>query len=229
MKKIFYPVLLTAILLLPACSFHFPYDWDSEYSYGDYSIVLKVNPDDAQVLLNGKFIGEAYEFSTRASALKIRSANNELVIKKDGYIEEEIDLDKYNMRRITITLELKPDMVLTRKTVVKGEVAPPPPPPKGKEEGKIVKEMEIPKGEVKSSVTGIFAPVILEISPEESSIYVDGKFWGIAPEGGVINNFNLQKGNHRIEVLKPGYKTVQKNINVAGEKELKVIIKLEKK
>ena len=69
MKKIFYMAILAIILLLPACSFHFPSDWDSEYSYGDYSIVLKVNPDDAHVLLNGKFIGEAYEFSTRASAL----------------------------------------------------------------------------------------------------------------------------------------------------------------
>ena len=229
MKRIFYPALLAVILLLPACSFNFPSDWDSEYSYGDYSIVLKVNPDDAHVLLNGKFIGEAYEFSTRASALKIRSARNELVIKKEGYLEEEIDLDKYNMRKITISLELKPDMVLTRKTVVKPDVAPPPPPPKEKTEGKVVKEKEVPKGEVKSSTPAVFAPVILEVGPADSSIYVDGKFWGVAPEGGVINNFNLQKGKHRIEVLKPGYKTVQKNINVAGQKELKVIIKLEKK
>lgn len=229
MKRIFYPALLAVILLLPACSFHFPSDWDSEYSYGDYSIVLKVNPDDAHVLLNGKFIGEAYEFSTRASALKIRSARNELVIKKEGFLEEEIDLDKYNMRRITITLELKPDMVKKRETVVKDKVVPPPPPPKEKREYKVVKEKEVPKGEVKSAVSGVFAPVTLEVGPADSSIYVDGKFWGIAPEGGVINNFNLQKGKHRIEVLKPGYKSVLKIINVAGQKGLKVIIKLEKK
>ncbi len=76
---------------------------------------------------------------------------------------------------------------------------------------------------------GVFAPVILEVSPAESSIYVDGKFWGVAPEGGVINNFNLPKGEHRIEVLMPGYIPVLKIIKVAGQKELKVTIKLEKK
>jgi len=227
MKKIFYPALLGAILLLPACSFHFPADWDSEYSYGDYSIVLKVNPDDAHVLLNGKFIGEAYEFSTRASALKIRSARNELVIKKEGYLEEEIDLEKYSMRRLTITLELKPDRVMKRETVPADSGITPPPPPK-EDKGKVVKEREVPRGEVKSVVAGEFGRVVLEVSPVEASIYVDGKFWGIVPEGGVINNFNLPKGKHRIEVVKPGYKTVQKNITVAG-KELKVMIKLEKK
>ena len=227
MKRIFYPALLAVILLLPACSFNFPFDWDSEYSYGDYSVVLKINPDDAHVLLNGKFIGEAYEFSTRASALKIRSASNELVIKKEGYLEEEIDLDKYNMKRITITLELRPDTVLTKKPV--GDITAPPLPQKDEKEGKIVKEIKVPEGELKSSAPAVFAPVILEVSPADSSIYVDGKFWGVVPEGGVINNFNLPTGKHRIEVLKPGYKTVQKNINVAGKKELKVIIKLEKK
>lgn len=229
MKKIFYMAIFAIILLLPACSFHFPSDWDSEYSYGDYSIVLKVNPDDAHVLLNGKFIGEAYEFSTRASALKIRSKKNELVIKKQGYIEEEIDLDKYNMRRITITMDLQPDMVSVRKTVTKGEVTPPPPPPKEEKEYKVVKEIKVPKGELKSSTSGIFSRVLLEIGPADSSIYVDGKFWGVAPENGIINNFNLQKGKHRIEVLKPGYKPVLKLINVTGQKEIKVTIKLDKK
>lgn len=229
MKKIFYPAILAIILLLPACSFHFPTDWDNEYSYGDYSIVLKVNPDDAHVLLNGKFIGEAYEFSTRASALKLRSKRNELVIKKEGFLEEEIDLERYNMRKLTITLELKPDMVLKRKTVEESEVAPPPPPPKEKREYKVVKEKEIPKGELKSSVKGVFSRVVLKVSPADSSIYVDGKFWGVVPDQGVINNFNLKKGKHRIEVLKPGFVTVLKIINVTGQKELKVIIKLEKK
>jgi len=228
MKNVFYPALFALILLLPACSFHFPFEWDNEYSYGDYSIVLKVNPDDAHVLLNGKFIGEAYEFSTRASALKLNSARNELVIKKEGFLEEEINLNKYNMRRITVTLELKPDVVPKRETVVKGDALPPPPPPGEEKEYKVVKEMEVPKGEVKSPAPGEFSPVMLEVGPPEASIYVDGKFWGIAPEDGIINNFNLEKGKHSIEVVKPGYKTVLKVLNVTGQKDLKVVIKLEK-
>jgi len=228
MKKIFYVAIVAIILILPACSFNFPSDWDSEYSYGDYSIVLKVNPDDAHVLLNGKFIGEAYEFSTRASSLKIRSKKNELVIKKQGYVEEEIDLDKYNMRRITISLDLEPDTAYEKEVVAEREVTPPPPPKEDKEY-KTVKEKEVPKGETRSLVTGTFANIILEVGPSDSSIYVDGKFWGVSPDGGIINNFNLQKGKHRIEVLKPGYKSVLKIINVTGQKELKVTIKLGKK
>ena len=238
MKKMIFTALIAALLLLPGCAFHFPYDWDSEYSYGDYSVVLKVTPDDAHVLLNGKFIGEAYEFSTRASALKLRSGENELVVKREGYIEEPIDLRKYNMRKITITLDLRPDRMAGQERVVPG-AAPPPQPPKAtkapvapeapEKEYSVVEEKVVPKEESIVLPTVDFSPVLMEVSPPEASIYVDGKFWGIAPEGGMINNFNLAKGKHNIEVVKPGYKSVLQLVEVTGKKEISVIIKLEKK
>jgi len=226
MKKMFYLIIIAVTLLLPACSFHFPTDWDGEYGYGNYSIVLKVNPDDAHVLLNGRFVGEAYEFSTQASALKLRSARNELVIKKEGFIEEEIDLDKYSMRKITIRLNLKNDMQVRRKPVAKNKI---PPPHTKSEKYEVVKERDVPKGGSESVPVKVFSRLILEVTPSEASIYVDGEFWGIAPVKGIINNFNLRKGKHTIEVLKPGFKSARRTVDVKGSKGFKVKIKLEKK
>ncbi len=229
MKKMFYLIIIAVTLLLPACSFHFPSDWDSEYSYGNYSIVLKVNPDDAHVLLNGRFVGEAYEFSTRASALKLRSARNELVIKKEGYYEEEIDLTRYDMKKITIKFDLRPDDAVISRHVTKNRVPVRTRPPIRSEKYGVVKEKSVPKDKSRPVSSEKYSRVVLEVTPAEASIYVDGKFWGIAPTNGIINNFNLKKGKHTIEVLKPGYESIRNSIYVKSNKELKVSIKLEKK
>ncbi|MDQ1350071.1 MAG: hypothetical protein QG657_372, partial [Acidobacteriota bacterium] len=94
MKKIVYAWLVVLILTMVGCTFHFPYDdWDVNYS--DYRVVLVVNPDDADVLLDGKFIGAAYEFVSTAP-LRLHSRNHELVIKKEGYTEEVVNLSSYS-------------------------------------------------------------------------------------------------------------------------------------
>ncbi len=106
-KKLIFLWILLLILLSSACTVHVPYGWDMDYH--EYRVILRVVPDDADVLLDGKFIGEAYEFSEPDSALRFRSRNHELVIKKKGYVEEVIDLYDYSTRDITIRLKLLRD------------------------------------------------------------------------------------------------------------------------
>ncbi|MEN8154472.1 MAG: PEGA domain-containing protein [Acidobacteriota bacterium] len=225
MKKLSYMIVISLILVFSACSFHFPVDWDEDFGYRNYRVILKIDPDDAHVLLNGKFIGEAYEFSQKESALKIRSKKNELVVKKEGFREELIDLEKYGSKNITVQLTLKRDELYK----VSEKQTAPPPPEKPSEKYKVVKEKDIPKNEEKSTRSITFSKVTLTIAPEDSSIYLDGKFWGVAPANGIISNFNLKKGKHRIEVLKPGYKTIVKIVEVSGKKDLQISIKLVKK
>ena len=50
--------------------------------YDGVRVVLHVVPDDADVLLNGRFIGVAYEFASQGTALRLASRLNELVLKK---------------------------------------------------------------------------------------------------------------------------------------------------
>ncbi len=227
MKKLIYLWMLLLILLSSACTVHVPYGWDMDYH--EYRVILRVVPDDADVLLDGKFIGEAYEFSDPGSALRLNSRNHELVIKKKGYVEEVIDLYDYSTRDITIRLKLLKDRKYyssikePRKKVeekAKSEYIPktepekkPPPAPKPEEE----------------ETTKIKEPVnvTLEISPKESSIYLDGRFWGISPESGRIENLRLKPGRYTLEVVKPGYKSCKKKLDVK-DKNIKLIIKLEK-
>jgi hypothetical protein len=232
MKYLGYAFLLVSLIVtFSACTFHFPYDyWDWDYS--EYRVILKVEPDDAQVLLNGKWIGEAYEFSTNNSALRLSSRNNELVIKKEGYVEEAIDLYEYNTRKIIIRLKLLKDKDYTgppksRKPAKKVTPEEAERKPEYKAKTEAPKELPPePPDLTKESVKAI--DVILEIQPEEASIYLNGKFWGIAPPGGKIENLRLEPGKYTLEVAKPGYQDYKKELEVKEQK-LKIFIKLEKK
>jgi len=232
MKNVGYAFLLVSLIVaFSACTFHFPYDyWDWDDS--EYRVILKVEPDDAQVLLNGKWIGEAYEFSTNNSALRLSSRNNELVIKKDGYVEEAIDLYEYNTRKIVIRLKLLKDKDYTgppksRRPAKKVTPEEAERKPEYKAKTEPAKELPPePEEETREEVKAI--DVILEIQPEEASIYLNGKFWGIAPPGGKIENLRLEPGKYTLEVAKPGYQDYKKEIEVEEQK-LKIFIKLEKK
>lgn len=232
MKNLSYAFLLVSLIVsFSACTFHFPYDyWDWDYS--EYRVILKVEPDDAQVLLNGKWIGEAYEFSTNTSALRLSSRNNELVIKKEGYVEEAIDLYEYNTRKIVIRLKLLKDKDYTGPIKSKKpgkKVTPQEAERKPGYKAKTEPEKELPpepEEEIKESVKPI--DVILEIQPEEASIYLNGKFWGIVPRDEKIENLRLEPGKYTLEVVKPGYQDYKKEIDVK-EKKLRIFIKLEKK
>ncbi len=228
MKKIPFYLMLIMILSLSFCTFHIPYDLeDSYYSpFKSYKIIFLVEPDDAKILLNGRVIGEAYEFSTKDSALKLTSKNNEIVIKKEGYVEEAIDLHQYDSRKITVKLQLHKDKgydidkerkISSLKEEKSEYIAKTEPPPKPLKE---------PEKEINEEFK--IVNIILEIQPPESAIYLNGAFWGISPQNGKIENMKVKEGEIIIEVFKPDYKIYRKKINITDQKKVKIIIKLEK-
>jgi hypothetical protein len=226
MKKISFllPVLFL-ISLSAACTLNFPYDVMDDYD-GVY-VIMKIVPDDADVLLNGKFIGAAYEFSTSRSALHLASRQNELVFKKKGYVEEPADLRSYSSRNITLTINLEPEAgetaPETEATKIPDKKAdeaykaksetPPPPPPAEKPD---------------STKEHFLTSVILTVTPAESAIYIDGKFWGLAPEQGKIESLHLKPGKYVFEAFKPGFSAYKKEVAVPKQEKFNLTIALQK-
>lgn len=234
MKKIVYAWIVILILIMAGCTFHFPYDdWDVNYS--DYRVVLLVSPDDADVILDGKFIGAAYEFASTSSPLRLHSRNHELVVKKEGYTEEVINLSEYSRPDITIRLKLlkeKPYYQSPEKKSTGEEPTPKPVVPEYKPVPKVEPAQEPPtkdEEELEETNTKKLEPVnvTLKIEPKEAAIYLNGKFWGISPESGVIKNLRLEPGKYILEIVKPGYQSIKKELDVKDQT-LKLIIKLEK-
>lgn len=226
MKKI--SLLLTVLFFIclgVACTFNVPYDVMEDYD-GVY-VIMKIVPDDADVLLNGKFIGAAYEFSTTRSALHLASRQNELVFKKKGYSEEPVDLRTYSSRNITLrfNMEAQGGKVVSKKTdmdtpdreddeaYAAATETPPPPQP-----------AEKPAAPEERFLTS----VILTVTPAETTIYIEGKFWGISPETGKIENLRLTPGKYVIEAFKPGFSVYKKEVTVPKQEKFTLIIALQK-
>ncbi len=218
-------VLAVSLIILgfSACTFHIPYE--VEDGYYTYHIRLEITPDDADVLLNGRFIGAAYEFSTPATAIRLASRRNELIIKKDGYVEEAINLYEYGTRQITIRRVLKQDDESVQEDMPeeKPEYTPIP---------RTVKEKEVPPMPVEPveerAGEARVINITLDIEPPESAIYLDGKFWGISPRMGKIENLRLRPGRYLLEVVKPGYRPYKKELRIGESEDVNLTIKLNK-
>jgi hypothetical protein len=215
--------ILTLIIIFSSCTLHFPYDWDWESR--EIRVRLLVEPDDANVLLNGKWIGEAYEFSSFESAIRLASRNNEIIVKKEGYVEEAIDLYRYYTNNVTIRLKLREDKDFTAPVKPTEPAKKPESPPKTEPPGKTPPQIEEKDREL---TTAEPVEVFLEVLPEEAAIYLNGKFWGISPRGGKIENVRLKPGKYTLEVTKPGYRTFEKELDVKDEK-INLSIQLVKK
>ncbi len=232
-KTIYFTISLLTIIFLSYCTIHFPYDYETIGR--QHKIVFKIVPEDALVLLNGKLIGEAYEFSTWESALRISSKDNELIVKREGFIEEVIDLYEYDGREFIVKVNLKRDDEYKpeRRVIRKRELKQKETDQRKKIEGVAVRPKKIKNLEIKSDEDDIIfhkTSLSLSVSPSDAAIYINKKFWGISPKSGRINNIVLRTGKYSLEIIKPGYVSVIKTIIVSGKmKNLDMIIALKKK
>lgn len=67
--------------------------------------------------------------------------------------------------------------------------------------------------------------LVLDVQPGDASVYVDGEFYGKASQ---VKQLDLPPGRHRLEVVRPGYKTVEKEVDIDGEA-TSVVVTLERR
>lgn len=67
----------------------------------------------------------------------------------------------------------------------------------------------------------------LQVQPSDATVYIDGTYYGPG-EGGNIQVM-LPDGSHKIEVVRPGYETFTKDVNVGANSTSSVTIMLQKK
>jgi hypothetical protein len=67
------------------------------------------------------------------------------------------------------------------------------------------------------------ATLRLDLKPSDASVYVDGEFRG---SGRRVETLRLAPGRHRLEVVRPGYRTVEREIEVRAGENSRVEIEL---
>lgn len=210
MKRRALLLVLPAILIMTGCAFHIPGPlFEDDYDFY-LTVRLDIDPDDAEVFLDGRLIGEAYEFADSDSAIRLSSHNHSLTFRRSGYYETVVDLDEYRGRRIVLVQKLRALPASSASRVI---------PPKTELPAAVAAAED--KAE---TATGRFA-LILNVQPAEATIYIDNRFWGISPADGQIGRISFTEPEIRIDVLKPGCKPVHKTVKLTEQgEELKIVL-----
>ena len=225
-------------------SYYYGYWPQGAYYSGGYSrsyrsandetgaIRVLVDPEDAKVYVDGYYAGTVDDFDGLTQRLYVARGPHEILLKRDGYrsqryrvyvisgdtIKIEHDMAKGSgeetLQDLTGGRGDSPDSRYApdprgsvredREPAEDSEDAPPP--PRG---GRDETGVDVGRGGPGS--------LSLRVWPADASVYVDGEFRGT---GRQLRTLQLEPGTHRVEVVRPGFPTFQREVEIrAGRTE----------
>ena len=227
----------------------------------DGALDLNVRPKNAEVYVDGKYVGTVGEYDGWPRYLWLEEGSYELILFKEGYETVVRDVSVRPDRVINLKLRLHegpstPVAELTRY-------------PEGRERERYDRrerdadrderydrrerderydrrerderderytepprrEPEAPRADDERGELDLTEPgrVHLAISPAEAAVYLDGRFVGIAAElaeltGGLL----MDPGEHEIQVVHPGYRTLEQTFDVEADAATHLELELER-
>jgi hypothetical protein len=183
------------------------------YDYDEASARIEVTPRDAQVFVDGYYVGSVDDFDGVFQRLHVRSGEHTLEIYKEGYrtIRERVNFLRGETYRVKFVME----------PLASGEPAPARPapdpsaqarddrPPRDERPDRMRAAPVPPRG----SVRGEGGALAIRVQPDGATVLVDGERWeGIDGREPLI--IHLAEGAHRIEVQKEGYRPYAAEIRV---------------
>jgi hypothetical protein len=184
----------------------YPYPAHPYYGYYDNrgSARLQVTPRNAQVFIDGYYVGLVDDFDGYLQRLHVEPGEHELQIYLDGYrtIREKV------LFRPGATLKVAYAM----QPLAAGEPneARPAPDPNARAQQDPTRR---PNDRYRRSPEGEFGTLSLRIQPGDATVIVDGQEWD-RPEGEERFLIDLPEGTHEVEVRKEGFKPYTRTIQV---------------
>jgi hypothetical protein len=187
-----------------------PY-WGFPY-WGTYDtsseVRLQVKPKEARVLVDGAYVGIVDDFDGAFQRLRLPPGKHEITLKLQGYKTHRILLYAAIGNTVDVHYALVPGT---------GEDAPDAaatPADRSNETTSAAKARD----------EGQPGQVRMTIRPEDAVVYVDGEFHGVGQDA---HSLLLPPGRHRIEVVRPGFQALEREIDVepGGTVDLDIALK----
>jgi hypothetical protein len=188
------------------------------------AIRVLVDPEDAKVYVDGYYAGKVDDFDGFTQRLYLARGPHELLLKRDGYKTQRV--------RVYVvpgeTLKIEHDMAkgqgeeaLLDLSGGRGEMEERyTPEPRGPARDDRDDEAEVaPRSSPERDDAGVATRGALELTvrPSDASVYVDGEFRGT---GRQLRTIEMAPGMHRVEVVRPGFPTFQREVEIrAGRTE----------
>jgi hypothetical protein len=187
------------------------YGYGYGHGYRDTgSLRVLVDPEKTRVYVDGYYAGIADDFDGIFQRLHISPGRHDITLKLDGYRTHHFRV----YVPVGHTVKLHHDMV--RGT--------------GEDAAEVVGQPDVvarPAGyarledddedefartdDRRGPASGDAGIVRLDVRPADASIYVDGAFHGTARD---VDTVRLSPGRHRVEIVRPGYRTLERDVEV---------------
>jgi len=193
-----------------------PWGAGAVYSYAQPdrgAIRVLVDPSDARVYVDGYYAGVVDDFDGLFQRLHLAPGRHEISLKLGGYKTHRVRVYAGSGSTLKIDHEMEEGTGETFEDLApdsaRREARRAPPPPV----------------ETDRSPEPAAGELHLLVNPRDASVYVDGQFRGTGREAGTIA---LPPGRHRVEVVRPGYRTSEHEVEVAPNGSAELSIELQR-
>jgi hypothetical protein len=204
------------------------YPYQYRYRFDDsVAVRVQVEPDKTRVYVDGYYAGIADDFDGILQRLYITRGQHEIGLRLEGFRSHRFVV--YGVPGRTIKLHF--NMVkgsgedepedLAGGRVVSPVPPPPPPPPAPPAEA----DDDEASGDRHAPDRPDFGSLSLDVRPRDAAIYIDGKPY---PQAG-RDDVRLAGGMHRLEVVRPGYSSFERDVEIKPGKTVDLDVRLEKK
>jgi hypothetical protein len=175
-----------------------------------------VDPADVRVYVDGYYAGVVDDFDGLFQRLHLAPGRHEISLKLGGYKTHRVRV--YVGSGSTLRLEHEMEEG-TGETF--DDLAPDGAP----REARYVPSLEPDRPREETAPAAPTGRLQLLVSPQDASVYVDGEFRGTGREAGALA---LSPGSHRVEVVRPGYRTVERDIEITSRDLAELTIEMQR-
>jgi hypothetical protein len=182
---------------------------------------LQIKPRDAEVFVDGYYVGRVDKFDGVFQRLDLPPGEHELVVYRDGYrsYHQKTLFRPGEGYKFQATLEpLAAGEAQEPRPRASSTASAQQPPygqpgsyPPGPERGRTLPLPERRGGE--RAETGGFGTLNVRVQPADATVTIDGERWD-SPEGGSRLQVQLAAGRHRIDVRKDGFKPYSTSVEI---------------
>jgi PEGA domain len=209
------------------------------YGYGGYcygtrryretaSIRLQVDPPETRVYVDGYYAGVVDDFDGIFQRLHVSPGRHEVTLKLDGYRTHKFKAYVSEDHTLKVHYDMAkgsgedPEEVVGDPATVERRAR------EARDEGRYgYRDMD--RRERDRDDDDADAPdmgrLVLEVRPGDASIYVDGEFRGTARDR---MSLRLAPGHHRIEVVRPGFRTAEREVDLRPGKTTDINLELDR-
>jgi hypothetical protein len=200
----------------------YPWGWGggSVYHHVEHesgSVRVLVDPSEARVYVDGYYAGTVDDFDGLFQRLHVSPGRHEIALKLEGYKTHRVKVYVAPDSTVKLEYDMEKGPGESFEDLSRDVRESEPVRERDEEERWTESEQRAEKDEL----AAVGGRLDLTVRPEDASVYVDGAFRGSAREASTLK---LAPGRHRIEIVRPGYRTHEQQVDIApGETtELKV-------